>query len=180
MTWAPSTLSGWLRSLFYSSYIWDMICAFLGWGGGSRFPLMQPLTMASMKEIREEARGSPERKGACSFSSSMRLRRLEGSSHKGLLKRAPLIQSPGFPRPLTTCSRPEGHACTMCQLPFSITFPPQAWTQICKDPKGSPARSDWLQPGNPGQQVQPASPCQLKDLMYANAGPRGLRTMQHP
>ena len=44
---------------------------------------------------------------------------------------------------------------------------------ICKDPKGSPARSDWRQPGKPGQQVQPASPRQLKDLMYANAGPRG-------
>lgn len=155
MTWAPPTLSGWLRPLFYSSYIWDMIRAFLGWGGGSRFPLMQPLTMASMKEIREEARGSPERKGACSFSSSMRLRRLEGSSHKGLLKRAPLIQSPGFPRPLTTCSRPEGHACTMCQLPFSITFPPQAWTQSVR------TQRDHLQGLTGGSLGSPGSRCSL-------------------
>lgn len=61
------TLSGWLRPLFYSSYIWDMIRAFLGWGGGSQFPLMQPLTMASMKEIREEARGSPEERELVAF-----------------------------------------------------------------------------------------------------------------
>lgn len=123
-------------------YICDMIRAS---SGGSRFPLMQPLTMASMKQISEEARGSSERKGACSFSSSMRLRRLEGSPHKGLFKRAPRIQSPGFPRPLTTCSR----VCTVPCVPFSVIISPQAWTPICKDPNGLPARSDCHQPWEP-------------------------------
>lgn len=30
--------SGWLRPLFYGSYIWDMIRASLGWGGGIPIP----------------------------------------------------------------------------------------------------------------------------------------------
>jgi hypothetical protein len=45
---------------------------------------------------KEKGRGSLQRKEACSFSSSMRLRRLEGSPNKGLFKRTPRIQSPFF------------------------------------------------------------------------------------
>lgn len=86
---------------------------------GAGFPLVQPRTMASMKEISEEARGSPERKAACSFSSSMRLRRLEGSPQKGLVERTPRIQSAGFPGPLTTGSHPGTGVFARVSPPFS-------------------------------------------------------------
>lgn len=107
--------------LFCHFYICDMIL--LPPLKDRWFPLMQPLTMASMKEVSEEARGSPERKEACSFSSSMRLRRLEGSPNKGLFKRTPRIQSPFFSQTSDHFQPSWGRVCLpMSPAPFSSHY----------------------------------------------------------
>lgn len=83
-----------------------------------------------MKEISAEARGSPERKEACSFSSSMRPRRLEGSPQKGLFKRAPRIQSPCFSQ-TSDHFQPSGDV-RVCPCPAL----PSLDSRICDDLNG--------------------------------------------